>query len=133
MRWTVGSSEIVIAILLWSLIGATSGLASSEHGVGFSAPVNPEQRATTAAPWFVRDAQRTLRDLGYQPGPIDGVMGPRTQTALRSYQRTEGLPVTGRLDPETMARLDIHDRLFGSPHSRRSGQLAQTGSRGRGP
>ena len=32
--------------------------------------------------------------------------------ALAKYQRSEGIHVTRRLDSETMARLDIHERLF---------------------
>jgi hypothetical protein len=32
--------------------------------------------------------------------------------ALAKYQRSEGIRVTRRLDSETMARLDIHERLF---------------------
>src|SRR5205823_69580 len=30
----------------------------------------------------VRTAQQALRDQGYNPGPIDGVMGPRTSAAV---------------------------------------------------
>src|SRR5439155_380799 len=60
----------------------------------------------------VRKAQRALRDLGYSPGPIDGIVGPQTHAALAKYQDAEQLPVTGELDLETMARLDIYRRLF---------------------
>jgi murein L,D-transpeptidase YcbB/YkuD len=68
--------------------------------------------AAAPAPRFVREAQRALRDLGYQPGPADGVVGPRTKAALAAYQRSEKIAVTGRLDSETMVRLDIQKRLF---------------------
>lgn len=64
------------------------------------------------APRYVRDAQRALRDLGYEPGPVDGVVGPRTRAALMRYQRSERIAVTGWLDPETMVRLDIQKRVF---------------------
>ena len=37
---------------------------------------------------------------------IDGVWGPNTERALRNYQRSEGLNVTGRLDHATMQSLD---------------------------
>jgi peptidoglycan hydrolase-like protein with peptidoglycan-binding domain len=60
----------------------------------------------------VREAQRALRDLGYDPGPVDGIVGPRTRQALARYQRAEKITVTGRLDAETMVRLDIQKRLF---------------------
>lgn len=86
-----------IAVLLGILLGPTSGLASPETRRGLSPPVTPDQRPAVPKPRFVDDAQRALRDLGHQPGPIDGVVGPRTQAALMSYQRSEGLPITGRL------------------------------------
>jgi len=53
----------------------------------------------------VRAAQQALRDEGFNPGPIDGVMGPRTSAALRDFQQQEQLTVTGQLDAETRARL----------------------------
>jgi peptidoglycan hydrolase-like protein with peptidoglycan-binding domain len=68
-----------------------------------------ETRAPARRPQFVREAQRALRDLGYSPGPIDGTVGPRTRA---KYQSAEKLPVTGELDAETAARLDVHRRLF---------------------
>ena len=70
------------------------------------------QEPRSPAPRFVREAQRTLRALGFHPGPIDGLLGPKTKDALARYQRSERIEVTRRLDPETMARLDIQERLF---------------------
>ena len=66
---------------------------------------------TRRAP-FVREAQCVLRDLGYHPGPIDGIFSPRTRSALERYQLAEKLPVTGQLDAETLLRLDVYRRLF---------------------
>ena len=37
---------------------------------------------------LVADAQRLLRLRGYDPGPIDGRFGWRTQRAIRAYQAT---------------------------------------------
>src|SRR6266545_5270439 len=47
------------------------------------------QEPRSPAPRFVREAQRTLRALGYHPGPVDGVLGPKTKDALARYQRSE--------------------------------------------
>lgn len=63
-------------------------------------------------PPFVREAQRALRDLGYDPGPIDGTLSSQTRAALEKYQIAERLPVTGELDAPTMERLDVYRRLF---------------------
>jgi peptidoglycan hydrolase-like protein with peptidoglycan-binding domain len=43
---------------------------------------------------LVADAQRMLSLRGFNPGPIDGQLGPRTRQAIRSYQeavRADGL------------------------------------------
>jgi Putative peptidoglycan binding domain len=54
---------------------------------------------------LVREAQIALRDAGFYPGRIDGVMGPRTRAALREFQASQGLPQTGRLDTTTQREL----------------------------
>jgi peptidoglycan hydrolase-like protein with peptidoglycan-binding domain len=52
-----------------------------------------------------KNAQQALQAKGYNPGPIDGVHGPRTSAAIRDFQKAEGLTVTGQIDGETRARL----------------------------
>ena len=52
-------------------------------------------------------AQKLLKELGYNPGKLDGLWGKATQMAVERFQRDSGLPVTGRLDEETKARLEI--------------------------
>lgn len=50
-------------------------------------------------------AQLAMARRGISSGPIDGVIGSQTRAAVRVFQRQEGLPVTGDLDPMTLARL----------------------------
>jgi peptidoglycan hydrolase-like protein with peptidoglycan-binding domain len=54
-----------------------------------------------------RAAQEALKTQGFDPGPIDGRMGPRTSAAISDYQRKNDLPVTGMLDDATMAKLEV--------------------------
>lgn len=54
----------------------------------------------------VKAAQRALRDRGYDPGPVDGSLGPKTRAAVKDFQAAEGLKGTGRLDADTMSRLN---------------------------
>ena len=51
-------------------------------------------------------AQRNLITLGYLKGIADGIYGPMTEAALRSFQDASGLSSTGHLDPETLSLLD---------------------------
>jgi peptidoglycan hydrolase-like protein with peptidoglycan-binding domain len=55
----------------------------------------------------VKAAQQALKDKGHDPGAIDGVMGPKTRTALKDFQKKEGMKDTGRLDQETMTKLGV--------------------------
>jgi len=49
----------------------------------------PVQTAT------IRNIQRHLSALGYDPGPADGIMGPRTAQAIRAFQRNLGIEPDG--------------------------------------
>ncbi|NOX81451.1 MAG: lytic murein transglycosylase [Alphaproteobacteria bacterium] len=39
--------------------------------------------------------QQALIDRGYNPGPVDGIIGAGTKRALRSWQKAAGLPADG--------------------------------------
>jgi len=65
----------------------------------------------------VQRIQRTLADLGY-PVDGDGRLGPRTRTAIRSFQRDKNLTATGELDAATLASLDADTRATAGTRSR---------------
>ncbi len=44
---------------------------------------------------FVSGTQEALNEHGFKAGGVDGRMGSRTQSAIRSYQRAAKLPVDG--------------------------------------
>lgn len=50
----------------------------------------------------VRGAQAALRYLGFSPGVIDGILGPRTRAAVVAFQRKRRMAMTGNLDELTM-------------------------------
>ncbi len=54
----------------------------------------------------VREIQQALRAAGYDPGPADGRMGPRTQTAIRDFQLANGLEADGKVGPRTWSKLE---------------------------
>ena len=60
-----------------------------------------------------RAAQEALKTQGFDPGPIDGHMGPRTRAAVSDYQRKNDIPVTGMLDDATMAKLNVRSSRAG--------------------
>lgn len=68
-------------------------------GGGGSQSGSPSGRMT------VREQQAALRAAGFDPGPIDGIIGPRTRAAIRAYQQANGLTVDGIVGPQTTAAL----------------------------
>lgn len=44
---------------------------------------------------MVREIQRVLTRLGYEPGPIDGLFGGKTRAAIQAFQRENGLEANG--------------------------------------
>jgi ankyrin repeat protein len=53
----------------------------------------------------VYQAQKNLKELGYDPGSPDGIWGKKTASAVKRFQLDNGLPVTGKLDTQTRAKL----------------------------
>lgn len=51
--------------------------------------------------WGTRVIQEMLVDFGFDPGPIDGINGPKTQAAVKEYQGARGLSVDGVAGPAT--------------------------------
>lgn len=60
---------------------------------------------TPEEPQTVANAQERLAALGYWPGDVDGLMGPRTRSAIRDFQEQNALRVSGELNTETWTRL----------------------------
>ncbi|MXW92355.1 MAG: peptidoglycan-binding protein [Rhodospirillaceae bacterium] len=54
---------------------------------------------------LVRRVQQLLLDKGYEPGPVDGLWGPRTASALAAFQLENGLDSDGVLGPKTLDKL----------------------------
>jgi hypothetical protein len=55
----------------------------------------------------IYQAQQRLKTLGYDPGPIDGVLGKMTKKAVQQFQQNSVLDVTGSLDEPTLEKLEI--------------------------
>lgn len=53
----------------------------------------------------VRAAQAYLTYLGFSPGPVDGMLGRMTRSALAEFQAQAALPASGILDDTTAQKL----------------------------
>ncbi len=50
-----------------------------------------------------KSLQKALADRGYKPGPIDGIIGAGTKSALRKWQKDQGLPADGYASAAVLA------------------------------
>lgn len=54
---------------------------------------------------FIMFVQQALKDLRFYDGELTSHYGSRTESAVKQFQKTYGLPVTGQCDAVTAARL----------------------------
>jgi Putative peptidoglycan binding domain/Chitinase class I len=55
----------------------------------------------------VNDLQKRLKELGFNPGAIDGDFGPAVQAALIAFQKSKGLLADGIAGPRTFTALEL--------------------------
>ena len=69
-----------------------------------SQPAAPMPEAVEASLELKREERRQIQmglaSLGLDPGPVDGLFGRRTRTAIRNWQSSQGGNATGHLDAE---------------------------------
>ena len=58
----------------------------------------------------ISQIQQALQKAGYNPGQIDGSIGPQTMAAVNAFQRDKGLPVDKYLNVETLQALGVSSR-----------------------
>jgi hypothetical protein len=77
-------------------------LRDAEAETNPAIPAPPSTRPDLST---VRGVQLRLRALGFDPGPIDNVMGERTRSAVRTFQASRGLITDGVVGPRTLDAL----------------------------
>jgi hypothetical protein len=75
--------------------------AAEVAGAGATAPA----RAPQDIPENLQEVQRRLNAAGFDAGPADGILGPRTRRALLEFQAANKLQRSGEVDAATLLRL----------------------------
>jgi peptidoglycan hydrolase-like protein with peptidoglycan-binding domain len=106
----------LVGLLALAVLLACPGTSIAGGGSGSTRPSEQSQVAllakgsgygadhATAA--RVRTVQRTLAGNGWQPGPVDGLFGPRTEAAVVRFQHNAKIAVDGIVGPQTTGALD---------------------------
>ncbi len=116
--------------LIGTGLGAAAGVFTDENKLNLGEPLwkrglgsstdqsskagAPDRRAAAGAQpaqggRLVAGTQSGLKRMGYDPGPVDGILGPRTRAAIRAYQKDHRLPVDER--PTRALALHIEAQL----------------------
>ena len=113
-----GLAGLVAALVLLCLPGTSiaSGPGLLGYGAGYGTP--------NGAP-AVRAVQQQLSREGWQPGPIDGLYGPRTEAAVTRFQAAARVGVDGIVGPHTRGALT---RAHNEPLRRGAGFAQPDGS-----
>jgi peptidoglycan hydrolase-like protein with peptidoglycan-binding domain len=118
-----------------SATGSASATTSGSAASGASSPSasgDKQSRSASAGGQSqaggderIKQVQQKLKDQGHNVGPIDGIMGPKTQAGLKEFQSAKGLKDSGQLDRETMAALGLSGSASAGGSSDKSSEKKQ--------
>jgi Ca2+-binding EF-hand superfamily protein len=97
----------------------SSGSQSASAGAS-SRSEKGQMPAMAASPQLVRNVQNVLQEHGVDPGPTDGIWGPRTHQAVTEFQDKQRLQGNGQLNAQTLTALGLASQ----------GESASTGASG---
>ena len=103
-----GLRDFVLGVVVNEVIRQANSSGSRSQSAGRAPSQQASQSnggALSLNAGQIADAQRALSRLGYNPGPADGIAGPRTIEAIRAFQRSLGADPTGVLTESQRAGL----------------------------
>ena len=84
---------------------AANGLFREVPWVSKSTQVSDADRAARIT--RIKTPQTLLTDLGFDIGGADGAAGPKTKSAIREFQKVNGMSETGEITDDLIQRLEI--------------------------
>jgi hypothetical protein len=83
------------------------GYGAYPYGYGYAPRTTVYATARINDDATVAAVQRRLSQGGYYRGSIDGVIGPATRVAVRAFERRNGLPIDGEIDPQLLRTMGL--------------------------
>ena len=100
-------------------VGGVLGLGDSQNQQISASQLNAEQ---------IRKIQQKLNQQGFHAGQVDGKWSSETQAAIRNFQQSKGMKVSGQLDERTLDELGLEADEFRQKAKPASGS-GSTGSK----
>ena len=91
----LAAAGVAVLLVFPVLAGCASRTVQPAPAAAAEAPSSPAVPENPLNRQQMTEVQSMLAKRGYEPGPIDGRMGPRTARAIARYQRDSGLEVNG--------------------------------------
>jgi TPR repeat protein len=107
----LGVAKDPAAARAWYARAAAQGHERAQESERRMTSDEPAPASVTVSRETIRETQRLLARLNFQPGAADGNLGPQTERAIRDYQREAGLPITGITSPDLVASLKVRDSV----------------------
>jgi len=101
------SHFFVPALAIGGLVLVSACTMPGEHAAGQSGGRTAAASIQPLSPAMVQQVQARLQQLGMYNGNVDGIWGPATEASVRTYQRSQGMVVTGQLDSPTIAAMNL--------------------------
>lgn len=100
------SALVLTALMAFSSVPAQAASSSAEMIIlaERSAAVEPLRLGSRGSE--VKAVQKRLKELGYLSDSADGVFGPKTEAAVKAFQKRNSLTADGVVGTATRARLD---------------------------
>ncbi|MBR2376795.1 MAG: spore cortex-lytic enzyme [Clostridia bacterium] len=110
----------VVVVLLLLLVGCTSQFLLNENNYQIIEPTAIINSSSSSQD--VKLVQQKLKNWGYYKGKVDGIYGSQTKSAVRLFQKRNGLKVDGIVGNKTLAAMGISpSKLQGGSGSSTSG------------
>ena len=112
----------ITALAFSQIAFAGGGYGNKQGQSGMSEPSarqeqsQPQATAPGVDQSTIKQAQEKLSSKGHDV-QADGVLGPKTQAAVKEFQQKEGIQASGRLDQETLAALEVDESSAGTGSS----------------
>jgi peptidoglycan hydrolase-like protein with peptidoglycan-binding domain len=90
-----------------SMFGGGNQNSRASYPTYAAAPTYAAPQQSAVSPDMIRQVQGTLQQQGLYHGSVDGVWGPGTESAVRSYQQQHNLNTSGQLDASTLSSMNI--------------------------
>jgi peptidoglycan hydrolase-like protein with peptidoglycan-binding domain len=94
-----------VAVLMCSVLWLCPIMV--EAGTAGKTGEQPPEQPQLITKENVKLLQERLQAEGVYAGPLDGELNAQTEAALRAYQQTHGIPVSGAADQATLKQLQL--------------------------